>query len=595
MHFSHLAALIFLSFDVVYSAAIDSVTPQQWNLLSQAVQGRLYVDTPMAKPCYLLYNGTANTPDAGQCTAVINGYKTDTFIVTQPGGYINPNWGVCQASGQGCNLDFNIPAIPASTANCYQGSVPSRYINVTRYQDVQAALLFSNQTKVPLVVKNTGHDYKGRSSAPKSLKLWTHNIQPPITLNRNFVAAGCAASTATPGITFGAGQGFLGLYNFADQNGLTFVGGSSPTVGTAGGWITGGGHSSISNMFGLGVDNVLEMKVVTGTGQYLTASRCQNSDLFYAMRGGGGATFGVIMSMTSKGQPKLDLQVAYIRFVSTSLTNVQNFLKVVIQNSKSLAQDGWGGYIEPNAMSTQASGLVLFTPKLNNAQAVASMKNITDYAASLGNIVLNNEVVEGGTFLNAYNTYLVPNEEVVGVGSALGSRLIPTANFVGSANQDQLLNAMMQVVKISNTPFPLKESLLYTYGAPVQILVTTPYNYKDDGTSSVTPAWRNSIWHVAIGSAFKNEAGSAEIEAAFQRSHTAANFLRAITPNSGAYQNEADSFEPDPIGAFWGTANYNRLLTLKKKFDPYNLLTNHQAIGWNSSDPRYACYPAAPK
>jgi hypothetical protein len=274
---------------------------------------------------------------------------------------------------------------------------------------------------------------------------------------------------------------------------------------------------------------------------------------------------------------------------------VQNFLQVVIQNAKSLAQDGWGGYIEPNAMSNQASGLVLFTPKLNNAQAKASMKNITDYAASLGNIVLNNEVSPGGSFYAAYQKYLVPNEEVVGIGSALGSRLIPTANFVGKANQQTLLTAMMNVVKTISTPFPLKEPLLYTYGAPVQILVTTPYNYKGDGTSSITPAWRNSIWHVAVASAFKSEAGKKEIQQAFQQSHTAANYLRAITPNSGAYQNEADSFEPDPAGTFWGTANYNKLLTLKKQFDPKNLLTNHQAIGWNSSDPRYACYPTAPQ
>jgi len=587
--------LVLASSGLAFSAAIDNVTPQQWNALSKAVQGRLYIETPLAKPCYALYNGTLNTPDAAKCTEVINGYKTDTYLVTQPGGYLNTNWGTCQANAQSCLLDFTLPAAPASGVNCYQGSVPSRYINVTRYQDVQAALLFSNVTKVPIVVKNTGHDYKGRSSAPNALKLWTTNLQQPITMNKKFVAAGCAASTATTGVTFGAGQGFLGLYEFAEANNITFVGGSSPTVGTAGGWITGGGHSSVSNTLGMGVDNVLEMKVVTGAGKYVTASRCQNSDLFYAMRGGGGATFGVIMSMTSKGNPKLDLQVAYIRFVSTNLDNIRGFLQVLIQNAKSLAQDGWGGYIEPNAMSNQASGLVLFTPKLNNVQAKASMKNITDYAASLGNIVLNNEVDEGGSFYSAYNKYLVPNEELVGLGTAIGSRLIPTANFVGEKNQQQLLDAMMNVATTVQNPFPLKEPLLYTYGAPLQFLVTSPYNYKDDGTSSITPVWRNSVWHVFINSAFSNEASKSEIAAAFQRSHTAANFLRAITPNAGAYINEADTFEPNPAASFWGTTNYNKLVTLKKQFDPYNLLTNHQAIGWNPADARYSCYPPAPK
>lgn len=573
---------------------INQVSQKQWDDLSSAVQGRLYSETPVAKPCYAVYNNSVSPPDLGQCQAVIQGYKTDTYLVTQPGAYINTNWGTCQQSGQNCNLDFTVPAIPASGAVCNQGSVPSRYIDVRQYQDVQAALAFSKATKVPLVVKNSGHDYKGRSSAPNSLKLWTHNLQPPITLKDNFVAAGCAASTATKAASFGAGQGFLGLYNFAEENGVTFVGGSSPTVGTAGGWITGGGHSSVSNTLGLGVDNVLEMQVVTGSGQYLTASRCENQDLFFAMRGGGGATFGVIISMTSKVAPKLDLQVAYIRFVSTKIDNVRNFMQVLIRNAKQLAVDGWGGYIEPNAMTNQASGLVLFTPKLNNTAAKASMKEITDYAGSLGNIVLNNEVVEGGSFLSAYNKYLVPNEELVGLGTAVGSRLLPDTNFVGESNQQQLLDAIMKVVDTAQQPFPLDQPLLYTYGAPVQFLVTSPYNYKDDGTSAVTPAWRNTIWHGLINSAFSNEATSQQIAAAFQRSHTAANYLRAITPGSGAYINEADVFEPDYTNSFWGGANYKRLTKLKRQFDPDNLLTNHQAVGWDGSDARYSCYPPAP-
>ena len=112
------------------------------------------------------------------------------------------------------------------------------------------------------------------------------------------------------------------------------------------------------------------------------------------------------------------------------------------------------------------------------------------------------EVDDGGSFLSAYNKYLVPNEELVGLGTAVGSRLIPEANFVGESNQEQLLDAMMQVVNTVGQPFPLDQPLLYTYGAPVQFLVTSPYNYKDDGTSAVTPAWRNSIWHGLINSAF---------------------------------------------------------------------------------------------
>lgn len=77
-------------------------------------------------------------------------------------------------------------------------------------------------------------------------------------------------------MTFGAGIGFLALYQFADANNITIVGGSSPTVGAGGGWITGGGHSALSNTLGLGVDNALQIRAVTPNGQYVTANRCQN-------------------------------------------------------------------------------------------------------------------------------------------------------------------------------------------------------------------------------------------------------------------------------------------------------------------------------
>lgn len=77
----------------------------------------------------------------------------------------------------------------------------------------------------------------------------------------------------------------------------------------AGGWITGGGHSALSNTLGLGVDNAQQIKAVLPNGTYITANRCQNQDLFYALRGGGGGTFGVIMELTTTAHPATQLQV----------------------------------------------------------------------------------------------------------------------------------------------------------------------------------------------------------------------------------------------------------------------------------------------
>lgn len=70
----------------------------------------------------------------------------------------------------------------------------------------------------------------------------------------------------------------------------------------------------------------------------------------------------------------------------------------------------------------------------------------------------------------------------------------------------------------------------------------------------------------------------------------AGNILRDLAPDSGAYQNEGNVFEPDPVATFWGHENYDRLKTIKAEIDPQNVMTCWGCIGWNLSDKRYSCY-----
>jgi hypothetical protein len=90
-------------------------------------------------------------------------------------------------------------------------------------------------------------------------------------------------------------------------------------------------------------------------------------------------------------------------------------------------------------------------------------------------------------------------------------------------------------------------------------------------------------------------AATGSVNNLFAAAHNAMNPLRQMTPDGGAYQNEADTFEPDPADSFWGMDNYYNLLDLKREMDPQNFLTCHQCIGWDKTDARYSCYPADPK
>ncbi|KAJ7754480.1 FAD-binding domain-containing protein [Mycena metata] len=566
-----------VSFAGVLLAAVVSahpservVTATQWAALNSSIGGRLHVGIPLARPCFTLAD-TAGNINATECAAVRQGWTNNLFLVEQFGAYMNTQWGSCQATAQTCLIDgLNVSdPTPSDPPNvCEQGSVPPYYIDVRDASDVRKAFAFSEINGVPLVVKNTGHDYKGRSSAPGSLALWTHNLQS-LSYNESFVPVGCSASHAKPGVTMGAGSIFNDIVAFAEENNITVMTGAESTAGASGGWVMGGGHGALANTLGLGVDRVLQFKIVTPTGLYLTANECQNTDLFWALRGGGGGTFGVVLESTTLASPKLTLQVAFAAFSRTNTNATRGFYEVVVNNSVRWAEQGFGGYIEP----FQA---LYVTPKLNSTESSATMQPLFDYVTSLaptdpGVEILSLELPSYGTF---YQTFIANAGAPVGENAVIASRLIPAANFGDADGRAALVDALIQT--LAHVTFDMT------------LIATTPYNVPDDGSTSVTPAWRTAIWHVVAEGGWDGAMPVADEQAAYTGISGAANYLRAITPDA-AYQNEADVHEPNHEVSFWGT-NYPRLLQIKQKYDPDNLLECWHCVGYDPLSPRFSCY-----
>lgn len=85
-------------------------------------------------------------------------------------------------------------------------------------------------------------------------------------------------------------QGF-DLTAYASQYGVSIVAPGGQTVGALGGFIASGGHSAYTSYLGLGADQVLSIQAVTADGRFVTADPAQNTDLFYAMRGGGAGNY----------------------------------------------------------------------------------------------------------------------------------------------------------------------------------------------------------------------------------------------------------------------------------------------------------------
>ena len=131
-----------------------------------------------------------------------------------------------------------------------------------------------------------------------------------------------------PAVTLGAAEQWLGVYPYiyihltrrlfnnpdvyqaANERNAIVVGGAARSVGAAGGWVQGGGHSPLGALYEMGIDSewvslqsstatntgfadALQFTVVKPNGKIVTANACQNKDLFWALRGGGGSTWGV--------------------------------------------------------------------------------------------------------------------------------------------------------------------------------------------------------------------------------------------------------------------------------------------------------------
>ncbi|KDR75664.1 hypothetical protein GALMADRAFT_226306 [Galerina marginata CBS 339.88] len=548
-------------------ATASAASLQQWNLLNFTVGGRLHTGTPFSQPCFSSSaGGVSDGTNADACAAVQTNYINRLFRSDHFGAYELPQWETCQATGDECLLDATNTSNSLAfspPAQCLQGSVPNYYIDVAGPNDVKAAYIFSALNQVPLVIKNTGHDYIGRSAGPGALALWTHNLKT-LVLDKSFVPDGCLIAPTTA-VTVGAGQQFGAIYDFALANNVTVVSGADPSVGASGGWLMGGGHSALAPAMGLGVDRVLQFKIVTPDGVYRTVNKCQNKDLFFALRGGGGGTFGVVLETTHLASPAVQLQVVlgltkYTQGNATQL--VQSLAKIAVQ----MAADGWGGYITPSAGSA-----IWANPLLNSTAAQASAAGVAKAFAAVGGtttfFVMNSNT-------EFFETFIASNTAPVGKPQVVASRLIPD----DKVTDETLIAAMTGAILSSD------------FG---EILAVTPYAFKghDIGGTSINPAFRTAVWHGLIGSFWNFDSTLAQRVSAYQALTKKWAVVRERTPGAAAYLNEGDVYEPDYTTTYWGS-NYPKLLAIKKKYDPFHLLDCWHCVGWKGTeDPRYKCYP----
>ncbi|KAF9348815.1 hypothetical protein BGX26_012807 [Mortierella sp. AD094] len=537
-----------------------------WSALSQSVGGRLIATKPPAYECHNPHY------DSAKCEEIKKGYFYDYWRQLQPGAVQQTNWEV--VGNKGC-LGFN------QTTPCHQGAVPLYTVNATSIEDVQSAVRFAAKNNIRLVVKNTGHDYFGRSIGASSLNLWVYYMKN-FSFTDSFVPEGAPSGTNGIGaIVLDSGVLWKDVYKAADEHNVTVVGGAEGTVGTSGGYCQGGGHSPLSPRHGLCVDNVLQYKVVTADGDLKVANSYQNKDLFWALRGGGGATFGVVVEAIYKTHPAFK-SVNYVTYqlffngTETARKLINNFFS----HQAKWSDEGWSGY---SYILNNFMAVLYYLPDTDINTANSSISPFFEYAESLGNVRVEGIIRNFPSFWKTFEaTPSSPNDTNAGTNTLLGSRLIPRRNFESSKGVDQLSNAIIDI----------QQDLLNfgnTQGALITHLVAGGEVSKGNSEdTSVLPAWRKALIHIVAMIGWDDDTPVA-IQQLFARKLTqATQRLRDLSPGSGAYFNEADANEPNWQTDFFGS-NYARLKTIKDEVDPRGLFVCRNCVGSEDWSKDFIC------
>lgn len=272
-------------------------TREQWSRFNDTVNGRLVATVPLATPCH----GTSY--DARACqTLQDKWYDPNTHIETSS-SIMAPFF-----TNDSCN-----PFLPKE-APCVVGAYIQYAVAAQDAADYQATINFTREHDIRLIIRNTGHDWLGRSSGAGAVAIWTHHMKDIEILDYK------SPHYTGKAMKVGAGTQLIEAYEAAHDAGLIVVGGTCPTVGLAGGFTQGGGHGLSVSKYGLGADQALEWEVAIMDQKVIRATPQENQDLYWALAGGGGGNYGVILSLTIRAYPNERTAAANLTFTNDGIT-----------------------------------------------------------------------------------------------------------------------------------------------------------------------------------------------------------------------------------------------------------------------------------
>ena len=377
---------------------------------------------------------------------------------------------------------------------------------------------------------------------------------------------------------FGAGvQTYEAIYAAASHN-LSVIGGTCPTVSVAGGYTQGGGHGMLVSSHGLSADTALEWEVVTAKGQRITASPSQNTDLYWALSGGGPGTYGVVTSLTMKAFPEELIGGATLGFTSSGVSQQKywnaigswhEFLPTIVDN------EGTANYLIAGS-GFNVTQITL--PGCSERDVTALLQSFTRGLDNLG-VNYTMSTSSYATYRQHYDHYIGLPYGVDPSNQSTGSRLIPRSVIL--SQNAKLTKALQNITSDPN--FTIIGTALNVNRSMTQ---------NDAMSNSILPAWRETLTHLIISGLWNYTAPWADnLEVEDKIAKEIVPLLSSITPSSGTYMNEANFQQATWKADFYGE-NYSRLRAIKFEYDPTNLLYALTAVGsdeWSVSNSGRMC------
>ena len=476
-------------------------------------------------------------------------------------------------------------------------SSPSAYVVAAENAaDVAAAVRFAHTHNLRLVVKGGGHSYFGTSNAPDSLLLWTRKMNA-IAVHDKFTPVGSTVAPV-PAVSLGAGCIWLHAYQAVTGGAGRYVqGGGCTTVGVTG-LIMGGGFGSFSKAYGLAAASLLEAEVVTADGIVRTVNEAREPDLFWALKGGGGGTFGIVTRLTLATHPLPD------KFGALNLTlrarSDEAFRELIGRFVDLYASDlfnpHWGEQVR--AGPDNRLRVMMVFQGLSKAQALAAFKPLLDFARANpsdydGLDTVSASDVSAGYLWNAWLLRLFARSAIEfdgraeaswtdfwwrGDGAQVGafwhayaSTWLP-ATLLEPSQRAGLVDAWFSASRHWTVSLHFNKGLAGAPDAAIAAARNTPMN------PDVVSAFALAITAASGSAPASNSTPGPEARTRAQRVQAAVKALRMIAPATGAYFNECDYFQPDWQQAFWGP-HYPRLKEIKERYDPDGLFFVHHGVG----------------